>query len=71
MNFELEATDASQNLNPQPDFDSAPGSLSGPAPFAASLVVEPWVFSEFNVPIESPGPAPATEPDSLTPGVCA
>ena len=58
MKFELAATNASQSRNPQAGALRAPTSLCRPAPFAASLEVEPWMFSEFNVPIESPVPAP-------------
>jgi hypothetical protein len=52
MKFELAATDASQNRNPQAGAEARPGHASRPAPFAASLEVSRWSVIEFHVPIE-------------------
>jgi protein-S-isoprenylcysteine O-methyltransferase Ste14 len=43
MKFEMAATDASQSRNTQARRQTAPGSISRPAPFAARLEVEPWM----------------------------
>ncbi len=57
MNSELAAIDASQSRAPQAGLNSAPGSVCRSAPFVADHELVRWMVSEFNVPIESPGPA--------------
>jgi len=46
---ELAATDASQGGHSQAGPEAAPGSASGPAPFAARLEVTLWVITEFQL----------------------
>jgi hypothetical protein len=71
MKFEMAATDASQNRTPQPGTTAETRSSRRPAPFAASLEVEPWIVTEFNVPIEIQELTPTTETNSFSLGVCA
>jgi hypothetical protein len=49
MKFALAATDARQSRNPQAAPETAPGTVSRPAPFAARLEVTPWFINAFDV----------------------
>jgi hypothetical protein len=51
MNFEMAATDASQERPPLAGPETGPDDSSRPAPFAASLEVALWTALEFEVPI--------------------
>src|SRR5207247_5678839 len=49
MKFEMAATDASQNRQPQPGAAAYPRNSRRPAPIAARLEVTLWIASVFDV----------------------
>jgi hypothetical protein len=71
MKFEMAATDASENRDPQPGAATGPANSFRHAPFAARLEVKPWMVTEFNLPIKTQEPIPTTEPNSLSIVACA